>query len=408
MAIKDLFERIKKPSVTDTMSINVQSSGGLGYRTPTYLPSSMADNIYNRIAVDVSSIVFQHVKVVTESGNITDIIPQDSSLNNCLSVEANIDQSHTELIRDIVLTMCHEGCAVLVPTVTEEVAIKDPTFNIYSIKEMRVGVATDWYVDKVKVRLFNHHTGRKEEIVLSKKYVAIIENPFRSTMATNTAAASRLNEALSLSKKIDAIQTDRRLNMMVTVPYALGHESMKVKAEAQLQSIKEQLSADDGLGIAMLGNTDKITQLNRPLTSNIEERINKLEKAWYNQQGLTQEIFDGTFDSNQYQNYFARTLQPMATAIVDAMNRKFLTKTARTQGHRIEYYNDLFRFIPIEKVAEIGDSMLRNTIMTPNEFRRVLRLSPSTDGRANSLINPNMPDDKQLTEENPGADFEQY
>lgn len=364
--------------------------GGYSYR-PYYqrlggaTDRTVVSAIYNRIAVDASSITIQHVRL-DENGRFNETI--DSGLNSCLNLSANIDQTGRSFVEDIVLTMLDEGVVAVVPVDTDV----DPKLtDSYEIITMRVGKITEWFPDSVRVKLYNDRNGEKEEIMVLKKNAAIIENPFYSVMNEPNGTMRRLIQKLNLLDSVDEQSSSGKLDLIIQLPYVIKNEARRAQAEERRRQIEDQLSGSK-YGIAYTDGTEKITQLNRSLENNLLKQIEYLTALAYSQLGITQEIMNGTADEAAMTNYYSRMIEPIVSAIVDEFERKFLTKTARSQRQSVTFYRDPFKLVPIGTVAEMADKFTRNEIMSSNEFRQVIGLKPSKDPRADELRNKNLND----------------
>lgn len=344
---------------------------------------SIINSIFTKIAIDVSQIDIKHVQL-DENDRYKETIK--SGLNDVLSVEANIDQSGREFIRDVVISLCDEGCIAIVPVWTSNDPDKSGSFDIYS---MRVGKITKWYPQYVRVSVYNDITGRHEEITLSKRSVAIIENPFYQIMNEPNSILQRLIRKLNLLDAIDEQSGSGKLDLIIQLPYTIKNETKKAQAEQRRKDIEMQLSGSK-YGIAYTDGTERITQLNRPVENNLMSQIEYLTATLYGQLGFSKEVFEGVADEKQTLNYYNRTIEPFLTAIVEGMSRKFLTKTARTQGKAIKFFRDPFKLVPIDNIAEIADKFTRNEIMTSNEIRQIIGMKPSDDPKADQLINSNL------------------
>ena len=337
-------------------------------------------SIYNRIAMDCCAITIQHVRLDDNRRYDSTI---DSGLNNCLNLEANIDQTGRGLVQDIVMSMLDEG---VVPVETDY----DPTTtDSYKIYSMRVGKILEWYPEHVRVRLYNDRTGQKEELVLPKKTVAIIENPFYAIMNEPNSTMQRLIRKLSLLDVVDEQAGAGKLDLIIQLPYVVKSEARRQQANQRRREIEDQLR-DSKYGIAWTDGTERVTQLNRSLENNLLKQIEYLTNMFYSQLGITLEIMNGTADEAAMTNYYNRIVEPIISAIVDEMKRKFLTKTARSQKQSILFFRDPFKLAPIGTVAEMADKFTRNEIMSSNEFRQVIGLKPSKDPRADELSNKNL------------------
>lgn len=339
--------------------------------------------IYNRIALDAASITINHVRL-DDNNRFDSII--DSGLNYCLNVEANADQTGRSLIQDIVMTFLDEGVAAVVPEKTDFDPRRSNSYEIYSL---RVGVPVEWYPKHVRVRLFNELTGQKEEIVLPKKMVALIENPFYSVMNAPNSTMQQLVRKLALLDVVDEQAGSGKLDMIIQLPYVIKSQTRREQAEQRRSDIEKQLSGSK-YGIAYTDGTERIVQLNRSLENNILKSIEYLMNMVYSQLGVTQEILNGTADEKTMNNYMNRIIEPVVSAIADEFKRKFLTKTARTQGQSIMFFRDPFRLAPVSMIAEMADKFTRNEIMTPNEFRQVIGMKPSKDPKSDQLANRNI------------------
>lgn len=362
--------------------------GGYSYRPDRMRFSrgserTIINAIYNRIALDAASITINHVKL-DENNRFDSII--DSGLNYCLNTEANADQTGRGLIQDIVMTFLEEGVAAVVPEKTNF----DPRYsNSYEIYSMRVGVPVEWYPNYVRVRMFNELTGQKEEITFPKKMVALIENPFYAVMNAPNSTMQQLVRKLALLDVVDEQAGSGKLDMIIQLPYAIKSQARRDQAEQRRAEIEKQLSGSK-YGIAYTDGTERIVQLNRSLENNILKSIEYLTNMVYSQLGVTQEILNGTADEKTMNNYMNRIIEPVIAAIADEFKRKFLTKTARTQGQSIMFFRDPFRLAPVSMIAEMADKFTRNEIMTPNEFRQVIGMKPSKDPKSDQLANRNI------------------
>lgn len=353
---------------------------------------TIVTSVYNRIALDAAAIEIRHVKM-DDNNRFLDYI--NSGLNNCLSVEANIDQTARNFIQDIVSSLLDEGCVAVVPIDTSF----DPNVtNSYDIQTMRVGKITQWYPDKVTVLLYNDLTGLKQEVTIPKKQVAIIENPLYAVMNEPNSTMQRLIKKLSLMDSADEEIASGNLDLIIQLPYAVKTESRRNLAESRRKEVEEQLNGSR-YGVAYIDGTEHVTQLNRPVENNLMKQVEYLTAQLYSQLGLTQTIMDGTADENTMNNYYNRTIEPILSAIVDEFNRKFLTKTARTQKQAIMYFRDPFRLIPVTSISEMADKFTRNEIMTSNEIRQLVGFKPSSDPNADELRNKNLSQSAKAIEE---------
>ena len=344
---------------------------------------SIVTSIYNRIAIDVASIEIKHCRLDDNERFVSEI---DSNLNSCLTLEANIDQTARAFRQDIVMSMFDEGCVAIVPVDTT----LDPNkTNSYDILSMRTGKILEWYPQHVKVRVYNEKTGRKEDITVPKSTVGIIENPLYSIINEPNSTMQRLIRKLSLLDITDEQTASGKLDLIIQLPYVIKTEARRQQAENRRKDIEMQL-ASSKYGIAYTDGTERITQLNRSVENNLLKQIESLTSTLYSQLGITQAILDGTADEKTMLNYNNRTIEPIVSAIVDEMKRKFLTKTARSQKQTILFFRDPFKLVPVNDIAEIADKFTRNEITTSNEIRQIIGLKPSDDPKADQLINSNI------------------
>jgi len=348
---------------------------------------SIVTSVYNRIALDASSVSIQHVRL-DKNNRFLSVI--DSGLNNCLTIEANIDQTGRAFIQDIVMSMLDEGCVAIVPV--------DTNFNpeitgSYDILSMRTGKILEWYPSHVKVCVYNEKTGRKEDIMLPKSTVGIVENPLYAVINEPNSTMQRLIRKLNLLDVVDEQSSSGKLDLIIQLPYIIKTEARRQQAEKRRQDIVDQL-AGSKYGIAYTDGTERITQLNRPVENNLMKQIEYLTSMLYSQLGITQSILDGTADDKTMINYYNRTIEPILSAIVDEMKRKFLTKTARSQLQSISFFRDLFKLVSVNEISEIADKFTRNEIMTSNEIRQIIGMKPSDDPKADELRNKNISEPK--------------
>ena len=344
---------------------------------------SIVTSIFNRIAIDVASIDIKHCRLDNNGRFIEEI---DSGLNNCLGLEANIDQTGRAFIQDIVMSMLDEGCVAIVPVDT---TLNPKITNSYDILSMRTGKIIEWYPAHVKVRVYNDKTGEKEDIILPKKQVGIIENPLYAVVNEPNSNMQRLIRKLSLLDVTDEQTASGKLDLIIQLPYAVKSDLRKRQADDRVKAIEDQL-ATNKYGIAYIDGTEKVTQLNRSVENNLLKQIEYLTGMSFSQIGITQSILDGTADEKTMLNYYNRTIDPIVSVIVDEMKRKFLTKTARSQQQSILYFRDPFKLVPVNDIAEIADKFTRNEIMTSNEIRQIIGMKPSNDPKADKLINSNI------------------
>ena len=344
---------------------------------------SIITSVFNRIALDTAAISIQHCKL-DENGRLIEII--DSKLNDCLNVEANVDQTGRAFVQDVVMSMLDEGCVAIVAT---ETTLDPKITDSYDVLSLRVGKIVDWYPAHVRVRVYNENTGHKEEIILPKKLVAIIENPLYAVINEPNSTMQRLIRKLNLLDAIDEQSGAGKLDLIIQLPYTIKSDARRQQAEDRRKSIEMQL-AGSKYGIAYADATERITQLNRPVENNLMKQIEYLTSMVYSQLGITQTILDGTADDKTMLNYYSRSIEPIISAIVDEMKRKFLSKTARTRKQSIEFFRDPFKLVPVNDIAEIADKFTRNEILTSNEIRQIIGIRPSNDPKADKLINSNI------------------
>ena len=344
---------------------------------------SIVTSVYNRIALDVSSISIKHCKLDENGRYMSDI---NSGLNECLNLQANIDQTGRAFIQDVVMSMLDEGCVALVPVDTTF----DPELTgSYDIQSMRTGKIIEWYPEHVKVQVYNEKTGKKEDVTVPKSIVAIIENPLYAVINEPNSTMQRLVRKLSLMDVTDEQTASGKLDLIIQLPYVIKTEARRQQADQRRKDIEMQL-AGSKYGIAYTDGTEHITQLNRSVENNLMKQVEYLTNMLYSQLGITQTILDGTADEQTMLNYYSRTIEPIISAITDEMKRKFLTKTARTQMQSIMFFRDPFKLVPVNNIAEIADKFTRNEIMTSNEIRQIVGLKPSKDPKADKLINSNI------------------
>lgn len=344
---------------------------------------SIVTSVYNRIALDVAALNVQHVRL-DENGRFLSVI--DDGLNNCLTLEANVDQTARSFVQDVVISMFDEGSVAIVPVDT---TIDPDVSGSYDIQSLRVGQILDWYPQYIRARVYNEQTGRKEDIVVPKSTVAIIENPLYAVINEPNSTMQRLIRKLNLLDVIDEQSGSGKLDLIIQLPYVIKTEARRQQAENRRKDIENQLSGSK-YGIAYTDGTEHITQLNRSVNNNLMSQIEYLTSMLYSQLGITQSILDGTADEKTMLNYNNRTIEPIISAIVDEMKRKFLTKTARSQHQSISFFRDPFKLVPVNDIAEIADKFTRNEIMTSNEIRQVVGMKPSDDPRADELRNKNL------------------
>lgn len=344
---------------------------------------SIITAVYNRLAIDISSIEIKHCKLDDEGRYLSDV---DSGLNECLNTSANIDQTGRSFMQDVAMSMFDEGCVAIVPVDTNA----DPKeTNSYDILSLRTGKIVDWYPSHVKVKLYNDRTGNKEELIFAKSNVAIIENPFYSVMNEPNSTLQRLIRKLSLLDVTDENTASSKLDLIIQLPYVIKTDARRKQAEDRRKDIEKQLSGSK-YGIAYTDGTEKITQLNRSVENNLLTQIESLTNQLFSQLGITQSVLDGTADEQTMLNYNNRTIEPIISAIIDEMKRKFLTKTARSQGQSIVAFRDPFKLVPLNNIADVADKFTRNEILSSNEVRQIIGRKPSNDPKADQLINSNI------------------
>lgn len=344
---------------------------------------SIVTSIYNRIAIDVASININHCRV-DENGRFIETIT--SSLNTCLNLEANIDQTGRSFMQDVVMSMLDEGCVAIVPI---ETTIDPKISSSYDILSMRTGKILEWKPKTVRVRVYNEQTGNQEDITVPKNTVAIIENPLYAVINEPNSTMQRLVRKLNILDAVDEQSGAGKLDLIIQLPYTIKSEARRKQADTRRKEIEEQL-AGSKYGIAYADGTEKITQLNRSVDNNLMKQIEYLTTMVYSQLGITQAILDGTADEQTMLNYHSRTIEPIVSAIVDEMKRKFLTKTARTQMQTITFFRDPFKLVPINNIADIADKFTRNEVLTSNEIRQIIGMKPSDDPKADELRNSNL------------------
>lgn len=376
-----------------TQNYHNEAGYGVGFRPdrPRFSitnEKSIVNAIYNRIALDVAAVNIEHVRC-DENGRYTDRI--DSGLNDCLRVEANIDQTGRAFIQDVVISMFDEGAVAIVPTDT----INDPTnTNSYDILSLRTGKITEWFPDKVRVSVYNENIGRREQIILPKSMVAIVENPFYTVMNEPNSTLQRLIRTLNRIDRLDEQNSSGKMDLIIQLPYSLKTDLRRNQAEERRKAITDQLMGSQ-YGIAYIDQAEKIVQLNRPIENTMWAQATDLTALLYQQLSISDTIMNGTADEQTMKNYYNNTIDPVITAIVEAMIRTFLTKTARSQGQSIKYFRDPFKLVPVSQLADIADKFTRNEIASSNELRAEIGWKPSKDPRADELRNKNLNEAKQ-------------
>lgn len=344
---------------------------------------SIVTSVYNRIALDVAAINIQHVQLDDE-GRFLNVIK--SGLNDCLTLEANIDQTGRAFIQDVVMSMMDEGVVAIVPVDT---TLNPDVTNGYDVLSMRVGKVVDWYPQHIKLEVYNELSGMKQTVVMPKQSVAIIENPLYAVINEPNSTMQRLVRKLNLLDAVDEQSSSGKLDLIIQLPYVIKSDARRKQAELRRKDIEEQLSGSK-YGIAYIDGTEHVTQLNRSVENNLMKQIEYLTSMLYSQLGITQSILDGTADEKTMLNYYNRTIEPILSAIVDEMKRKFLTKTARTKNKSIKFFRDPFKLVPISEIAEITDKFTRNEVASSNEMRQVIGWKPSNDPKADELRNSNI------------------
>lgn len=372
----------------DPTYISIANERSYGYRPDRVRLTrgnerSIINSVYNRIAVDAASTTIQHVRLDNNGRYLEDM---NSKLNNCLTLEANIDQTSRAFVQDLVMSMFDEGCVAIVPVDTDI----DPTdTSSFDVETLRSGKVLEWYPRHVKVKVYNDQNGRKEDIILPKTMVGLVENPFFSVMNEPNSTSKRLIRKLNLLDAIDEQSGSGKLDLIIQLPYTVKSEARRQQAEQRRKDIEMQLTGSK-YGIAYTDGTEHITQLNRPVENNLMSQIEFLTNMLYSQLGITQSILDGTADEKTMLNYQNRTIEPIVSAITDEMKRKFLSKTARTQRQSICMFKDPFKLVPVNDISEIADKFTRNEIMTSNEVRQIIGMKPSNDPSADELRNKNL------------------
>ena len=344
---------------------------------------SIVTSVYNRIALDAAGIDIQHVQLDDNDRFLATI---KSGLNECLTIEANIDQTGRAFRQDIFMSMLDEGCVAIVPIDT---TVDPKVTSSYDILSLRTGKILEWYPQQVKVRVYNDRTGQKEDVIVPKNMVAIVENPLYAVINEPNSTMQRLIRKLNLLDYIDEQSGSGKLDLIIQLPYVIKTEARKQQAEQRRKDIEDQLSGSK-YGIAYTDGTEHITQLNRSVENNLMKQIEYLTSMLYSQLGITQSVLDGTANEETMLNYFDRTIEPIVAAVVDEMKRKFLTKTARSQLKSIAYFRNPFKLVPVKDLAEMADKMTRNEIMTSNEIRQIIGMKPSDDPKADQLVNSNI------------------
>lgn len=383
-------EEESRPQVYSIGSSSSSPPGRPRFRI--YSERTIISSIYTRLAIDVAGIRIEHVRT-DDNGMYLETI--NSGLNECLTVQANLDQGARHFRQDIPLSLFTEGAIAIIPVDT---TLDPRSSGNWDVRSLRVGTILQWWPKYVRVRAYNENTGQYEDLTLPKSMCAIVENPFYAVMNEPNSTLQRLVHKLSLLDNVDEISSSGKLDIIIQLPYVVKSEARKTQAENRRKELQEQLQGST-YGIAYTDGTEKITQLSRAVENNLLEQVKYLKDELYNELGLTPAIMNGTADDVAMLNYYNRTIEPIMDAITEAMARTFLTKTARTQGQTIMYFQTPFKLIPISQLGKLTDVLSRNQIITPNEIRPALGLKPSKEPQANKLINSNMPIEKQLTDE---------
>lgn len=390
MRIRDRLQHAWNAFVyNDNTYTNPQNLGGFSTFKPDRVhfsrgvEKSIVTSVYNRLALDVASLAIKHVRL-DENGRYMEEV--NSGLQNCLNIEANIDQTGRAFLQDVVMSMLDEGCVAIVPVDT---TVNPAVSGSYEINTLRTGKILEWYPAHVRIRVYNDKKGIHEEITLPKSSVAIIENPLYAVINEPNSTMQRLIRKLNLLDVVDEQTSSGKLDLIIQLPYVIKSETRRKQAEERRKDIEMQLSGSK-YGIAYTDGTERITQLNRPAENNLMKQVEYLTSMLYSQLGLTQSIMDGSADEKTMLNYYNRTIEPIIAAIVDEMKRKFLTKTARSQKQTVMYFRDPFKLVPVNEIAEIADKFTRNEIMTSNEIRQIVGMKPADDPSADELRNKNL------------------
>ena len=354
---------------------------------------TIVTSVINRIGIDCAAIKMVHARMDEDDRFLKEI---DSGLNNCLNVEANIDQTGRAFIQDMVMSLMDEGCIAIVPVDTTSSPLMT---NGYDIQSLRVGKVIEWYPDRVRIRLYNDQTGRQEEVTLPKSMVGIVENPLFAVMNEPNSTMQRLIRKLALLDVVDEQTSSGKLDLIIQLPYVIKTEARRKQAEERRKLVEDQL-AGSKYGIAYTDGTERITQLNRSLDNNLMKQIEYLQNLLWSQLGITQAVMDGTADDKTMLNYYNRTIEPIVSAIVLEMRRKFLTKTARSQHQSIVFFNDPFKLVPVAQLADVADKFRRNEILSSNELRQIVGYRPNEDPKSDELTNPNISQSKEEVADN--------
>ena len=406
MGIRDRLQHAWNAFTNRDPTSDFRDYGHTYYRRPDRVrftsgnERSIVTSIYNRIAMDAAAIEVKHVDL-DENERYT--ATRNSGLNNCLSLEANIDQTGRAFMQDVYMSMLDEGCVAIVPVDT---TLDPKNTGSYDILSMRTGKIIEWHPTSVKVQVYNERIGEKQEVVLPKKNVGIVENPLYAVINEKNSTMQRLVRKLNLLDAIDEQSGSGKLDLIIQLPYAIKSEARQQQADARRDKITDQLKGP--FGIAYIDSTEHVTQLNRPIENNLMKQIEYLTSMLYSQLGITQSILDGTADDKTMLNYYSRTIEPVVAAVVDEMKRKFLTKTARSQRQSIMFFRNPFKLVPVNDIAEIADKFTRNEIMTSNEIRQIVGMKPSSDPKADKLINSNLNQPDEVLNPSQQTDEENY
>lgn len=399
--IKRAWNAFRNINLVEDTTINFAGAGSGYYGLPpqrtklmVYNERSIISAVYTRIAIDVAGALYKHVKLDDQDRYKDDI---DSPLNMCLNYEPNLDQGPRAFRQDIAMTLFDQGVACLVPVETSENPKTADSFDIYSL---RVGWVVTWYPQHVKVSVYNEISGKREEITLPKRVVAIIENPLYAVMNEPNSTLQRLLRKLALLDTVDEQTSSGKLDIIIQLPYTIKSDARREQAERRREDIEFQLSGSK-YGIAYIDGTEKVTQLNRPAENNLLTQVEYLTKELYAQLGLTDDVMNGTADEGAMRNYFTRTIEPILDAIIESMQRAFLGPRATANGERVLYFKDPFKLVPLADLAELGDKFTRNEILTANEMRQAIGIRPSKDPQADELRNSNMPEPEPQVAESP-------
>lgn len=364
---------------------------------------SIVTAVLNKISMDCAAINVEHVRL-DDNNRFVEVL--NTGLNKCLTLEANLDQTGRAFIQDAVMSLMDEGCIAIVPV---ETTLNPNISGGFDITNMRVGKVLEWYPDKVSIRVYNEKTGQKQDIIMPKNTVSIVENPLYAVMNEPNSTMQRLIRKLNILDAIDEQSGSGKLDLIIQLPYLVRSQQRKQQAEERRKAIEDQLS-NSKYGVAYTDGTEHVTQLNRSVENNLMSQIEYLTSMLYSQLGITQSVMDGTADDKTMLNYYNRTIEPILSAIVDEMKRKFLTKTARSQKQSIVFFRDPFRLVPVADLAEIADKMTRNEIMSSNEIRQIVGMKPSDDPKADELRNKNLsePTSEETNDDNYNFEQEEF